>query len=154
MKPITPFLWFDGNAEEAANFYVSVFKNSKIEAVSRYPNDNPSGKKGDVMLVAFSINGQTFNALNGGPHYKFSPAVSFVVQCDSQAEIDGYWDKLTANGGQAIQCGWLTDKFGLTWQIVPAEIGKWMSGKNGAKVGAALMKMTKLIMAELEEAAG
>ncbi len=154
MKPPTPFLWFNSNAEEAANFYVSVFKNSKMGAVSRYPHDTPGAKKGDVMVVKFCISGQEFTALNGGPAFKFNEAVSFVVECDNQAEIDEYWKKLTADGGKPGVCGWLKDKFGLSWQIVPAHLGKLLTGKNGAQTAAALMKMTRLNIAELETAAG
>ncbi len=112
MQKITPFLWFDDNAEDAANFYVSVFKNSKILSISRYGDAGP-GPKGSVMVVSFQLDGQQFTALNGGPRFKFSEAFSFVVSCETQQEIDYYWNKLTSNGGQESQCGWLKDKFGF-----------------------------------------
>src|SRR5260221_9581772 len=119
MQKITPFLWFDTQAEEAAKLYVSVFKKkSKILRVARYDDAGP-GPKGAVMVVDFELEGQRFQALNGGPQFKFSPAFSFVVGCKTQKEVDYYWDKLIANGGAPSQCGWLTDKFGLSWQIVP-----------------------------------
>jgi predicted 3-demethylubiquinone-9 3-methyltransferase (glyoxalase superfamily) len=146
---ITPFLWFESNAEEAADFYISVFKNSRrIETVVRQVDD-PSGAKGTVLTVVFELDGQRFIALNGGPYQKFNDAVSFAVSCDTQAEIDEYWSKLT-DGGSEIQCGWLRDKFGLCWQVVPARIGKLI--KN-AKAMQAMMKMKKIDLAELERAA-
>ncbi len=117
MQKITPFLWFDGNAEEAANFYVSVFKQSRIVKTVPYSEAGP-GPKGSVMVATFELNGQRFIALNGGPQYKFTPAVSFVINCETQDEIDHYWDKLSA-GGSTQQCGWLTDKYGVSWQVVP-----------------------------------
>jgi len=154
MQKITPFLWFDNNAEEAANFYVSVFKNSKILTVSRYGDAGP-GPKGAVMVVNFQLEGQQFTALNGGPVFKFSEAFSFVVSCETQQEIDHYWNKLTANGGQESQCGWLKDKFGLSWQIVPTALGKLMRGdpKKANRVMQAVLQMNKLDIATLEEAA-
>jgi len=121
MPKITPFLWFDSNAEEAAQFYTSIFKNSKILQTSRYGEDGP-GPKGTVMTIRFELNGQEFIALNGGPHFKFNEAVSFVVNCETQQEVDEYWKKLTA-GGKEVQCGWLTDKYGLSWQITPTILG-------------------------------
>jgi predicted 3-demethylubiquinone-9 3-methyltransferase (glyoxalase superfamily) len=153
MKQITPCLWFDNNAEEAVKFYTSLFKNSKIITTAYYGEEGP-GKKGDVMVIYFIINGQDFIALNGGPTFKLTEAVSFVINCDSQDEIDLYWDKLIADGGQPSMCGWLKDKFGLSWQIVPAQIGKYMSG-NPAKtenVMKEVMKMTKLDVSKMEEA--
>ncbi|NNM95783.1 MAG: VOC family protein [Bacteroidia bacterium] len=152
MKPFTTCLWFDGNAEEAAGFYVSVFKNSKMGEVQRNSTDNPGGKKNSVLLVNFTLNGQQFMALNGGPNFKFNKAVSFVVHCETQDEIDYYWEKLIANGGQPVQCGWLKDRFGLSWQIVPANLGKLIAGANSAKVMTALMQMIKFNIAELEAA--
>ncbi len=122
---ITPFLWFDSNAEEAADFYISIFKNSRRITELRNTGDAP-GPKGGVLTVAFELDGLRFTALNGGPHFKFSEAVSFVVTCDSQEEIDYYWSKLTERGSE-VQCGWLKDKFGLSWQIVPARIGELLS---------------------------
>ena len=115
---MTPCLWFDGKAEEAARFYVSLFPRSRIEAVLPFATDTPGGKKGDTMLVEFTLDGQPFSALNGGPYFQLTPAVSFIVPCADQAEIDRYWDALVA-GGTSMQCGWLTDRFGVSWQIVP-----------------------------------
>jgi len=155
MQKITPFLWFDNNAEEAAQFYVSVFKNSRILSVSRYGDAGP-GPKGSVMVVSFQLEGQQFTALNGGPQFKFSEAFSFVVSCENQAEIDYYWNKLTSAGGQESQCGWLKDKFGFSWQIVPTALGKLMTDKDPTKanrVMQALLQMKKLDIATLEEAA-
>src|SRR5262249_48813900 len=128
---ITPFLWFDGQAEEAANFYVSIFRNSRIKSVSRYGDGGP-GPKGSVMTVGCELDGQAFTALNGGPMYRFTEAVSFVVHCENQAEVDDYWDKLTA-GGSEIQCGWLKDRFGLSWQIVPTALFELIDDKDPKK---------------------
>jgi predicted 3-demethylubiquinone-9 3-methyltransferase (glyoxalase superfamily) len=153
MQKITPFLWFDNNAEEAMNFYTSIFKNSKIGKVSRYGDAGP-GPKGSVMVGTFTLDGQEFMALNGGPHYKLTPAFSLVVNCETQEEIDDFWEKLSA-GGQVMQCGWLTDKFGLSWQIVPTVLGELMSSGDPGKskrVMQALLKMDKLIIAELRRA--
>jgi len=154
MQKITPFLWFDGNAEEAALFYTSIFKNSKILNVSRYGDAGP-GTKGAVMVVSFQLEGQQFTALNGGPQFKFSEAFSFVVNCETQREIDEYWTKLTSGGGRESECGWLKDKFGFSWQIVPAALGKLMSGdpKKANRVMQAVLQMKKLDIATLEEAA-
>ncbi len=146
---ITPFLWFDSNAEEAADFYVSVFPNSRRLGGLRNSGEAP-GPKGGVLTVSFELDGLRFTALNGGPAYKFSQAVSFVVNCDTQEEIDHYWSRLTADGGSEIQCGWLTDKFGLTWQVVPRRIGDLL---KDSKAMQAMMKMKKLDIAELERAA-
>lgn len=153
-QKITPFLWFDNQAEEAAQFYTSIFKNSKILNVSRHGDAGP-GPKGSVMVVSFQLEGQQFTALNGGPLFKFSEAFSFVVTCENQQEIDHYWTKLTSNGGQESQCGWLKDKFGFSWQIVPTALGKLMSGdpKQSNRVMQALLQMKKLDIATLEEAA-
>ena len=118
MPKITPFLWFDNSAEQAAQFYTSIFRNSKILQTSRYPEGAP-GPKGSVMTMKFELNGQEFIALNGGPHFKFNEAISFEVNCETQKEIDEYWEKLTSGGGKEVQCGWLKDKYGLSWQIVP-----------------------------------
>ena len=152
-QKITPFLWFDDQAEEAAQFYTSIFKNSKILNVSRYGEAGP-GQKGSVMVVSFQLEGQQFTALNGGPRFKFSEAFSFVVNCENQQEIDHYWTKLTSNGGQESQCGWLKDKFGFSWQIVPTALGKLMSGdpQKANRVMHALLQMKKLDIATLEEA--
>lgn len=155
MQKITTFLWFDKNAEDAAKFYVSLFKNSKINSISHYLADNPSGKTGEVMGVIFELDGREYYALNGGKHFKLTPAVSLYVNCDTQEEIDTLWDKLTSDGGQASQCGWLTDKFGLTWQIVPRILPELMSEKHPAKakrVMEAFMKMVKYDIAELQRA--
>ena len=154
-QKITPFLWFDTQAEEAAEFYTSLFKNSKILQVSRYGDAGP-GPKGSVMVVSFQLAGQEFTALNGGPRFKFSEAFSFVVKCENQKEIDEYWRKLTAGGGQESMCGWLKDRFGFSWQIVPAEMGKLMSQKDPQKAGRvmqAMLQMKKLDIAKLEAAA-
>ena len=154
-QKITPFLWFDTRAEEAAQFYTSIFKNSKILQVSRYGDAGP-GPKGSVMVVSFQLAGQEFTALNGGPRFTFSEAFSFVVNCENQQEIDEYWSKLTADGGQESMCGWLKDKFGFSWQIVPTELGKLMSNKDPQKSGRvmdALLKMRKLDIAKLKAAA-
>jgi predicted 3-demethylubiquinone-9 3-methyltransferase (glyoxalase superfamily) len=156
MQKITPFLWFNNNAEEAVKFYTSVFKNSKIGKISRYPEGTP-GPAGTVMTAEFEIEGQKFIALNGGPIFKFTEAISFVVNCDTQKELDEYWQKLTADGGQEIECGWLKDKFGLSWQIVPSILGELMSGndpKKSERVMAALLKMKKLDIEGLKRAAG
>lgn len=149
---ITPFLWFDTNAEEAAAFYVSVFKNSRVAGVTRSGDGGPL-PKGTALTVAFELDGQKFTALNGGPRFKFNESISFVVHCESQAEIDEYWDKLLAGGGQTQACGWLKDRYGLSWQIVPADIGKLLSGPNSARVMQALMQMIKLDLPKLQAAA-
>jgi predicted 3-demethylubiquinone-9 3-methyltransferase (glyoxalase superfamily) len=154
---ITPCLWFDRQAEEAARFYVSIFKNSKIESISRYSKAGQEihgGTPGSVMTVAFELDGQTFVALNGGPLFKFTEAVSFQVHCANQADIDYYWSKLT-EGGQEGPCGWLKDKFGLSWQVVPQMLGELMhKGKpeQNNRVMTALLKMKKLDIATLEKA--
>jgi predicted 3-demethylubiquinone-9 3-methyltransferase (glyoxalase superfamily) len=145
---ITPFLWFDSNAEEAVNFYLTVFKNSRRLDEVHNTDANP-GPKGGILTIAFELDGQTFTALNGGPHFKFTEAVSFVVRCDTQQEVDDYWSKLSA-GGTEVQCGWLKDKFGLSWQIVPARLPALI--KN-PKAMQAMLQMKKLDIAELERAA-
>jgi predicted 3-demethylubiquinone-9 3-methyltransferase (glyoxalase superfamily) len=145
---ITPFLWFDSNAEEAVAFYLSVFKNSRLLQEVRNTGDAP-GPKGGVLTIAFELDGQTFTALNGGPLYKFTEAISFTVRCDTQEEVDYYWSKLTA-GGSEIQCGWLKDKFGLCWQIVPARLPDLI---QHPKAMQAMLQMKKLDIAELERAA-
>jgi predicted 3-demethylubiquinone-9 3-methyltransferase (glyoxalase superfamily) len=153
MQKITPFLWFDGKAEEAVNFYVSTFKDAKVVSTTRYGDTGP-GPKGTVMTAVFQLFGQEFIALNGGPQYKFTPAFSFVVNCETQKEVDEYWDRLSA-GGRTDQCGWLTDKYGLSWQIVPTILGTLLSDKDPQKsnrVMQALMKMTKLDIAGLRRA--
>ena len=145
---ISPFLWFDSNAEEAVEFYLTVFKNSKRFGEFRIP-DEASGPRGRALTIAFELDGQRFTALNGGPMFKFTEAVSFSVRCDTQQEIDEYWSKLTSNGGSESQCGWLKDKFGLSWQIVPARIGELL---KHPKAMEAMMQMKKLDIAELERA--
>ena len=127
-------MWFDSNAEEAANFYVSIFKDSKILSISRCGDAGP-GPKGSVLVVKFQINGQEFFGLNGGPRFKFTEAISFTVNCETQEEVDEYWNKLTQNGGQESQCGWLKDKFGLSWQITPIILGQMMTDKDAKKAG-------------------
>lgn len=155
MQRITPCLWFDGKAEDAARFYTSILPNSKIVAITHYGSAGPR-PKGTVMTVLFQLNGQEFMALNGGPEFSFSPAVSFMVKCESQDEIDRYWDKLSADKSQE-QCGWLKDKFGMSWQIVPAILDRLTTDSDPAKVDrvmAAIMKMKKLDIAELKRAHG
>ena len=146
-------LSFDGQAEEAANFYVSVFKNSKIKQVTHY-GDNPPGRKGQVMTVDFVLDGQEFTALNGGPQFKFNEAISLVINCDTQEEIDYYWEKLTADGGEEVQCGWLTDKYGLSWQVVSAKFfDEWAKDPAGLdRMMAKLMEMVKPDLATLQKA--
>ncbi len=154
MQKITPFLWFDGNAEEAVNFYVSLFKNARITSVARFGDAGP-GQPGAVMTMGFELEGLEFVALNGGPEYKFTEAISLFVNCDSQAEVDQLWEKLTADGGEPSQCGWLKDKFGLSWQIVPTAMMEIMQGPDSAgaqRAMAAMLKMTKLDLAELRRA--
>ena len=154
---VSPCLWFDTQAEQAANFYISVFKNGRIKSVSRYGEagrDVHGKEAGSVMVVDFEIEGQSFTALNGGPHFKFNEAVSFVVACDSQTEIDHFWNALT-EGGKESQCGWLKDKFGLSWQIVPSQLPQIMSASDAAardRVMAAVMAMKKFDIAALESA--
>jgi len=153
MQKITPFLWFDNQAEEAMNFYLSVFKDSKVNRVTRYGEAGP-GPAGSVMSAEFQLNGVDFYALNGGPVFKFSPATSFFIHCGTQEEVDHYWEKLS-EGGKTNQCGWLDDKFGVTWQVVPDALGKLLNDKNPKKAGnvmKAMMKMTKIEIADLEEA--
>jgi len=152
-QKITPFLWFDNNAEEAMNFYISVFNNSKISTVTRYGDAGP-GPKGSVLTAVFEIEGQKFVALNGGPRFKFTEAISFVISCETQEEIDYFWDKLTSDGGQESMCGWLKDRFGLSWQVVPAEIGSLLTGEKSNQVMQALMQMKKLDLSTLRKAAG
>ena len=153
MQKITPFLWFNNNAEEAMNFYTSVFKNSKIVTISRYGDAGP-GPKGAVMTGTMEIEGQQFYLLNGGPQYAFTPAVSFFVRCETQQEIDDLWDKLST-GGTIQSCGWLQDKFGLSWQIVPSVLGELLHGmdaKKSNRVMKAMMQMVKLDMNVLQQA--
>jgi len=153
MQKITPFLWFNGQAEEAANLYTSLFKNSKIGNVARYGAAGP-GPKGSVISVTFQIEGQEFIALNGGPQFTFSPAVSFLVSCETQEEVDRLWEKLS-EGGRKDRCGWLQDKFGLSWQIVPSVLGKMLHDNDpekSKKVMSAMLQMDKLDIQGLERA--
>lgn len=157
MQKIAPFLWFNTEAEEAANFYTSIFKNSKILHVARYSDSGSQATgmpKGSVMTVAFQIEGENFTAINGGPVFKFTEAVSFVINCDTQNEIDHYWEKLSEGGDpKAQQCGWLKDKYGLSWQVVPSMLGELMSDPSKSeRVMNALLKMKKLDIKTLQEA--
>jgi predicted 3-demethylubiquinone-9 3-methyltransferase (glyoxalase superfamily) len=153
MQKITPFLWFDGRVEEGANFYTAIFGNARILDVMRYSDAGP-GPKGAIMSATFELEGQTFIALNGGPTFKFSPAVSFFVTCESQDEVDHFWSRLS-EGGQTLQCGWLTDKFGVTWQVVPAVLHAMLTDPDAGKskrVMQAMMKMVKLDIGLLTQA--
>jgi len=153
LQKITPFLWFDHEAEEAVKFYTSVFRNSRIESVTRYGDVGP-GPKGSAMTVAFELEGQKFVALNGGPVFKFTEAISFVVNCDTQEEVDEMWEKLSA-GGKEVECGWLKDKYGLAWQIVPTALVQMLQDKDAQKsqrVMKAMLQMKKMDIARLEEA--
>jgi predicted 3-demethylubiquinone-9 3-methyltransferase (glyoxalase superfamily) len=153
MQKITPFLWFNDNAEEAMNFYVSIFKNSKVGKVTRYTDAGP-GPKGTAMSVTFELEGQTFMALNGGPQFRFTEAISLFVSCESQQEVDELWEKLSA-GGEKSRCGWLKDKFGLSWQIIPSALGEALSDKDPAKAKRAMqamLQMDKIDIARLKQA--
>jgi predicted 3-demethylubiquinone-9 3-methyltransferase (glyoxalase superfamily) len=153
MQKITPFLWFDGKAEEAMNFYVSIFKNSKVVRVNRYGAAGP-GPKGTVMSATFQLDGQEFLALNGGPQFTFSPAISFFVNCETQAEVDELWEKLSA-GGKKERCGWLKDKYGLSWQIIPSVLGKMLQDTDAEKakrVMQAMLQMDKIDIKTLQQA--
>jgi predicted 3-demethylubiquinone-9 3-methyltransferase (glyoxalase superfamily) len=153
MQKITPFLWFDNNAEEAMNFYISVFRNSKVVQASRYGEGGP-GPAGAFMVGTFTLDGQEFMVLNGGPHYKLTPAFSLMVRCDNQDEVDYYWGKLV-EGGTEVQCGWLTDRFGLSWQIVPSmfmELMRKGTPEQTNRMMQALYNMKKLIIADLQKA--
>ena len=153
MQKVTPFLWFDNQAEEAANFYVSIFKNSKVLSVTRYGDAGP-GPKGSVMIVTFQLDGQEFSALNGGREFTFSPAISFVVDCKTQQEVDEFWERLS-EGGEKQQCGWVTDKYGLSWQIVPSilpELTQTKDEKKSQNVMRAILQMTKIDINGLKEA--
>lgn len=157
MQKITPFLWYDNNAEDAMNFYISIFKDSKIGSVARYgeAGAKAAGRPvGSVMTAEFQLNGQDFMALNGGPHFKFSEAISFVVSCETQEEVDYYWEKLS-DGGEESQCGWLKDQFGLSWQIVPSVLSTLMSSEDSGKaqrVMQAMLQMKKLDIETLKNA--
>ncbi len=154
MQKITPFFWFDGQAEEAANFYVSVFESSKIVSTTYFGEDGP-GPKGSVLTVGFQLNGQDFTALNGDPQFKFNESVSFVISCETQPKIDYYWEKLSTGGGQEVECGWVKDKYGVSWQVVPAIFWEWAKEKDTSgfdRVMRALMQMKKLDLAKLQAA--
>jgi len=153
MQKITPFLWFNGNAEDAMNFYTSIFKNSKIGRITRYGDAGP-GPKGTVMSATFQLDGQEFMALNGGPQFKFTEAISFFVNCETQEEVDELWEKLSA-GGQKSRCGWLKDKYGLSWQIIPSALGEMLGDKDPEKsrrVMKAMLQMDKIDIKGLEQA--
>jgi predicted 3-demethylubiquinone-9 3-methyltransferase (glyoxalase superfamily) len=153
VQKITPFLWFDGKAEEAANFYASIFNDAKVVSVTRYGDAGP-GPKGTAMSVVFQIEGQEFYALNGGPQFTFSPAISFFVSCETQQEVDALWDKLSA-GGQKQRCGWLKDKYGVSWQVIPTVLGRLLHDKDPAKsqrVMQAMLRMDKIEIAGLQQA--
>jgi predicted 3-demethylubiquinone-9 3-methyltransferase (glyoxalase superfamily) len=153
MQKITPFLWFDSKAEEAANFYTSIFKNSKVAGISRYGEAGP-GPKGAVMSVTFELDGQKFMALNGGPQFTFTPAISFFVNCETQQEVDELWEKLS-DGGQTGRCGWLQDKYGVSWQIIPTALGKLMGDadpKKANRVMKAMLEMDKIDTLRLQQA--
>jgi predicted 3-demethylubiquinone-9 3-methyltransferase (glyoxalase superfamily) len=153
MQKITPFLWFDGKAEEAMNFYISIFKNSKVVSATRYGEAGP-GPKGTVMTATFQLDGQQFVALNGGPHFTFTPAISFFVNCETQEEVDELWEKLSEEGEKG-RCGWLKDKYGLSWQIVPTDLGKLLHDKDAAKakrVTQAMLQMSKIDIQKLKQA--
>src|SRR6202011_2392026 len=153
MQKITPFLWFDGNAEEAMNFYASIFKNSKVGRVTRYGDAGP-GTKGTVMSATFQLDGQEFFALNGGPQFTFTPAISFFVNCETQQEVDEFWEKLS-EGGKKERCGWLKDKYGLSWQIIPSALGKLLGDKDPEKskrAMEAMLQMDKIDIKGLQKA--
>jgi predicted 3-demethylubiquinone-9 3-methyltransferase (glyoxalase superfamily) len=156
MTSITPCLWFDGQAEEAADLYVSIFPDSRVDKVTRTPSDYPAGKAGQVITVEFTLTGRPFLGLNGGPEFKFSEAVSFSISCEDQAEVDRYWEALTAGGGEPGPCGWCKDRFGLSWQVVPKALPRLLGDPDRARAGRAMqamMKMGKIDVAELEKAA-
>ena len=155
MKKINPFLWFDSEAEQAAKFYVRIFKNSRVGKITHYDEDGP-GPKGSVMTVEFTLDKVDFVALNGGPQFKFTEAISFSVNCETQDEIDYFWEKLSADGGSTGQCGWLKDKFGLSWQVTPVFLGDMLADRDTEKANRimkAIMEMDKIDIAALEKAA-
>ena len=155
MDKISPCLWFDGDAEEAARLYASLFPNSHIDSVDRSPADTPSGPEGTVITVNFTLAGRSYIALNGGPDFKFTEAVSFSIDCDDQAEVDRYWDALLANGGEPSVCGWLHDRFGLSWQVIPRQLPEMLNSKDrdaARRAMQAMLKMVKIDVAELERA--
>lgn len=157
MQKITPFLWFDGNAEEAVNLYISIFKNSKIGSISRYSEEAAKVARrpvGSVMVISFQLDGQQFIALNGGPEFKFTEAISFLVNCETQEEVDKLWQKLS-EGGKQDHCGWLKDKFGVSWQVVPTVLDKLMSGADAqrtSRVMKTMLQMDKIVINDLQRA--
>jgi predicted 3-demethylubiquinone-9 3-methyltransferase (glyoxalase superfamily) len=156
MTTINPFLWFDRQAEEAANFYCTVFKDSEITAVTRAAADNPSNKKDEAMTVAFKLNGQLFVALNGGPQFKFNESISFVINCETSQDVDYYWSRLT-EGGQPGRCGWLKDRYGISWQVVPTGLGEVLGDEDPVRAQRAMeamLKMSKLDLGAMKLAAG
>jgi predicted 3-demethylubiquinone-9 3-methyltransferase (glyoxalase superfamily) len=155
-QKITPCLWYDGVAREAAELYINVFQNGQILTKQKSPADNPSTKEGEELVVMFELFGQKFMGLNGGPNFKFSQAISFVVECDDQAEVDRYWDMLTADGGEESQCGWLKDKYGMSWQITPKRLNELTADpdpERAKRVFQCMMEQHKIIISELEAAA-
>ena len=155
MQKITPFLWFDGNAEEAANFYISIFKNSKMGKITYYGDAGP-GQKGSVLTVSFQLEGQEFVALNGGPHYKFTPAFSLYVDCETQVEVDALWAQLLSGGGREDRCGWLTDKYGVSWQVIPRVLIELLGHQDpqiAARAMQAMLQMAKIDINKLQQAA-
>jgi predicted 3-demethylubiquinone-9 3-methyltransferase (glyoxalase superfamily) len=156
MAKVLPCLWFDGNAEEAAEYYVTLLPNSHVDNVWRSPAETPSGPAGMILTVDFTVAGQPFQGLNGGPDFKFNESVSFVIECEDQAEVDRLWESLTANGGEPGPCGWLKDRFGLSWQIVPRRLGELINDSDperARRAMEAMLKMGKIEIAELERAA-
>ena len=155
MDKIRPCLWFDGVAEEAAQFYTSLVPDSRIESIDRSPADTPSGEKGTVLTVEFALAGRSYIALNGGPDFKFNEAISLSIDCESQAEVDRYWDALIADGGEPSMCGWLKDKFGLSWQVIPRQLPRMLASRDRAaaeRAMQAMLQMVKIDIAELERA--
>jgi predicted 3-demethylubiquinone-9 3-methyltransferase (glyoxalase superfamily) len=155
MSKISPCLWFDGNAEDAAKLYASIFPDSRIDSVNRAPADNPSTSEGAVLSVEFTLAGRKFSGLNGGPEFPFTEAISFTIDCEDQAEVDRYWDALIAGGGSPSQCGWLRDRFGVSWQVVPRQLGELFGGadrEGAARAMQAMLQMSKIDVAKLREA--
>ncbi len=155
MDKISPCLWFDGHAEEAANFYVSLFPDSRVDAVNRAAGDYPSGRRGSVLTVDFTLAGRSYVGLNGGPEFTFNEAISLSIDCEDQSEVDRYWQALTADGGETSVCGWLKDRYGLSWQVVPRRLPEMLDSEDREAAGRAfdaMMKMTKIEVAELEQA--
>ena len=156
MPTITPNLWFDGQAVEAAEFWTSIFPDSRIDRINRSPADYPGGgRKGDIVTVDFTLSGQPFTGINGGPDFTFDEAISFLIDCEDQAEVDRYWDALTADGGEPSQCGWLKDRFGVSWQVVPHRLQELVDSEDRAgaeRATQAMLRMSKLDVAELEAA--